>query len=193
MKSWATTLGGLPNEAICVAAAKIDPAAFAAIYDHYFAAVYNYVRYRLSDPVSADDVTAQIFEKVLISLPRYDAAHGQFAVWLFAIARNTVNDQLRVLRRRKWLSLERLHNRSSGTPQPEERVLQQEQYEALALALEQLTDRERDLLALKFAAQLSNRKLAELTGLTEANVAVILFRALKRLRSHLQSDQADHE
>jgi hypothetical protein len=64
MKSWATTLGALPNEAMCVAAAKIDPAAFAALYDHYFAAVYNYVRYRLADPVSADDVTAQIFEKV---------------------------------------------------------------------------------------------------------------------------------
>jgi RNA polymerase sigma-70 factor, ECF subfamily len=184
----ASTLDVHPQEMAWVMAAKVDPAAFAVIYDHYFDPVYTYVRYRLPDPNPADDVTAQIFERVLASLGRYEPEQGAFAVWLFTIARNAVTDHLRTLRRRRWLSFDRLDDYASDSDQPEETVIQREEQQTLLAALAKLPDRERDLLALKFASQLTNRRIAALTGLSESNVGVILFRALRRLRAELQND-----
>jgi RNA polymerase sigma factor (sigma-70 family) len=177
-----------PQEMAWITAAKVDPAAFAVIYDYYFGPVYTYVRYRLPDPVQADDVTAQVFERVLATLTLYEPERGAFAVWLFTIARNTVTDHLRKLRRRCWLSFDQLHDYACNGAQPEETVIQREEQQRLLAALAQLPDRERDLLALKFAGQLTNRRIATLTGLSESNVGVILFRALRRLRAELQND-----
>ncbi len=100
------TVAVLPNELALVARATAEPAAFAAIYDHYFPRVYNYVRYRVSDAETADDLTAQVFERALVNIGRYRPKRGPFAAWLFAIARNAVSDYLRAQRRRRWLSLE---------------------------------------------------------------------------------------
>ncbi len=78
----------LPNETALVAQAQVEPAAFAAIYDHYFSRVYNYVRYRIADVHLADDLTAQIFERTLARIGKYKPERAPFAAWLFAIARN---------------------------------------------------------------------------------------------------------
>ncbi|MBC8255576.1 MAG: sigma-70 family RNA polymerase sigma factor, partial [Ardenticatenia bacterium] len=91
----------------------------------------------------------------------------------------------RAKRRRGWLSLEVLRDRASAEPQPEEVVIHSETRAGLLAAVARLSDRERDLIALKFAAGLTNRRIAELTGLSESNVGVILYRAMRRLRAKL--------
>lgn len=179
------TVTVLPNEQALVACATAEPAAFAAIYDHYFPRVYNYVRYRVGDAEMADDLTAQVFERALVSIGRYRPERGPFAAWLFAIARNAVSDCLRAQRRRRWLSLEVLRDRASTEPQPEEVAIRDETRAELLAAVARLSDRERDLIALKFAAGLTNRRIAKLTGLSESNVGVILYRAMRRLRAEL--------
>ena len=75
-------------------------------YDHYFPRVYNDVRYRVGDAETADDLTAQVFERALVNIGRYRRERAPFAAWLFAIARNAVSDCLRAQRWRRWLSLE---------------------------------------------------------------------------------------
>ena len=90
----------LPNEQALVSRAAIDPAAFATIYDHYFAKVYNYVRYRVVHPETADDLTAQVFERAPANLTSYRPERAPFAAWLFAITRNAVNGHLRAQKRR---------------------------------------------------------------------------------------------
>jgi RNA polymerase sigma-70 factor (TIGR02952 family) len=179
----------LANELALVARATAEPAAFAAIYDHYFPRVYNYVRYRVGDAVAADDITAQTFERALAAIGRYRPKRAPFAAWLFAIARNAVSDYLRVQRRRRWLSLEVLCTQASDEPQPEEVAIRNETHAELLVALARLTDRERDLLALKFAAGLANHHIAELTGLSANHVAVILYRAVRRLRAGLSAGE----
>lgn len=178
--------GALANEITILATAKSDPAAFAELYDHYFGPVYNYVRYRVPDAVQAEDLTAQIFERVLTHLGSFDSQQATFAVWLFTVARNLVTDHLRAQKRRHWFSLEQVSERPQSTPLPEEQVIRGETQEALLGALTTLSDRERDLLALKFVAQMTNRSIAEFTGLSESNVGVILYRALARLRELLK-------
>jgi len=183
------TVTMLMNERALVGRATAEPAAFAAIYDHYFPCVYNYVRYRVRDAETADDVTAQVFERALVNIGSYRPERAPFAAWLFAIARNAVNDQLRAQRRRRWLSLEVLRSRASAEPQPEEVVTHNESRAELVAAVARLSDRERDLIALKFAAGLTNRRIAELIGLSESNVGVILYRAIRKLRDYLAGNE----
>lgn len=177
----------LANEIAILTQAKRDPSAFAAVYDHYFAGVYNYVRYRVPDACQAEDLTAQIFERVLRNLGSFDSGNqAGFSAWLFTVARNLVTDTLRSQRRRRWFSLEQVSDQPQRLPLPEEQVIHSEMQDALLAALTVLNDRERDLLALKFVAQMTNRRIAEVTGLSESNVGVILHRALAKLRGELR-------
>ena len=175
----------LTNEMALVARATAEPAAFAAIYDHYFPRVYNYVRYRVGDAVAADDITALVFERVLVGIDRYRPERAPFAGWLFAIARNAVTDHLRAQRQRRWLSLDVLRDQACDEPLPEQITIHAETRAEILAALARLSDRERDLIALKFTAGLTNRRIAELTGLRANNVGVILYRAVRRLRAEL--------
>jgi len=178
-----------PNEAALAARAMTEPAAFAAIYDYYFPRVYNYVRYRVQDAEAADDITSQVFEHALVNIRRYRSERAPLAVWLFAIARNAVNDYLRAQWRRRWLSLDALRDWPSSDPQPEEIADHNETRSRLLLAVAHLTERERDILGLKFGAGLTNRNIGELVGLSESNVGVILYRAVRRLRAELSSTE----
>ncbi|MBC7236038.1 MAG: sigma-70 family RNA polymerase sigma factor [Chloroflexi bacterium] len=186
-----STLVALPNEATLLARTIENPAAFATIYDHYFPRVYNYIRYRVADGQLADDLVSLVFTRALDRLPSYDPLRGSFAVWLLAIARNAVNDWLRAQKRRRWLSLETLRDWPDADSAPEETVLRHERRHDLLRAIAELDDRQRDILALKFAAGLTNRRIAELTGLSESNVGVILYRTVRKLREKLDG-RADH-
>jgi RNA polymerase sigma factor (sigma-70 family) len=167
--------------------AATGPAAFAAIYDFYFPRVYMYVRYRVGDPSAADDLTSKTFEQVLKKLDTYSPKRAPFAAWLFTIARNAVNDHLRALRRHPFLPLEALAGCTNFEDPPEEAVIQKEEKNRLFRAVAQLKERDRELIALKFTAGLTNRQIAGMLPLTEKNVSVILYRAIRDLRVHLKA------
>jgi len=179
----------LANEHVLVAQAKTDPAALAAIYDFYFARVYNYARYRVLDRVAADDLTSEIFEHVLAKLHTYHPERGPFSAWLFTIARNTVNYNLRKQKIRQWFSLEHVRNHANREPDPDETVIQNETRREVLNAVSQLGERERELIALKFTSGLTNRTISAMTGLKESHVAVILHRAVQRIRAQMGSVQ----
>lgn len=107
---------------------------------------------------------------------------------MFAIARNTVRDKYRSEgRRKRSLSILTAGARSS-TPGPLDEVLRSEERSELLGAITNLGRRDRDLIGLKFGAGLTSRRIEELSGLTETNVGVILFRAIRRLRRELEAD-----
>ncbi len=168
-----------------------EPATISAIYTHYFARVYTYVRYRVPDAATADDLTAQIFERMVSHIATYNPQRGPFAVWLWAIARNSVTDHRRANQRHRWLALDGVREWLSSTPLPEDTVIRAELHDALFHAVSGLADRERDLIALKFVGHFTNRRIAAMTGLSESNVAVILHRTLKRLRVELAPEETD--
>jgi len=166
--------------------------AFIQVYDEYFPRVYNYTRYRCGDSACADDLTAQIFERALTHFADFDPQRAPFGAWLFAIARNLVNNYLRSERRSTSLPIDMCERRPDASAGPEERLIHAESQAALLQALAQLSERERDLLSLKFAARLTNRRIAEIVGLSETNVGVIVYRALQRLRTLLDESAAPH-
>lgn len=183
----------LANETDLAARAAVEPSAFAAIYDHYFPKVYNYVRYRVQDADITDEITSHIFERVLTNIGSYRPQKAPFGAWLFAIARNAAQDHHRSLSRRPWLPLDRIVTHPSTDPLPEEAVEGRDINARLLQAIRALPPREQDLIALKFTSGMENKEIARVIGLSESNVGVILFRALRQLRSRLSDKESSHE
>lgn len=177
----------MPNEQTLVQQAQTDPAAFARLYDHYLRRVYNYMRYRLPDAQTADDLTAQVFHRALEGLNSYDPQKAPFGAWLFGIANYVIKDHFRRQQRLSWLSLDNLRQRFSLTVPPEEAAIQSEREASVLRAVARLNDREREIVALKFGGSLNNRQIAELTGLTPSNVGIILYRSMKQLKATLET------
>ena len=159
---------------------------FAGLYDRNFAKVYNYVSYRVGDAAAADDVASRVFERALDRLETYDPASGPVEAWLFGIARNAVADHFRAKRWLSWLPLEAFGERPGREPKNEDVLVEDESRRELRRALERLPARERELLALKFGAGMTNRAIAGQLGMGESNVGVILHRAVLKLRTALK-------
>jgi RNA polymerase sigma factor (sigma-70 family) len=174
-----------------VQAAVLDRRAFAPLYDRYYRRVYNYLSYRCGE--DAEDVTAQVFLKALHKIQTYDAERAPFSAWLFSIARNEANARLRRLRLRRFFPLDWTNNLADPQPDPERMALALETEAELLAAIQKLNHRERDVLGLRFAALLTNRQIADLTGLHESHVGVILFRTVRKLRHALNPEDVRDE
>src|SRR5262245_60225042 len=109
---------GSDDSALAVRAAA-DPAAFSELFDRYYAPVANYIRFRCDDDATAQDLAAVVFERLLHKISSYAPGKGPFGPWLFAVARNTVNDHWRRAIRRSWQSLEHAERKAGPEPWPE--------------------------------------------------------------------------
>jgi len=167
------------RERALVEAAKRDPAAFAALYQLYFARVYRYLRMRLPREEDAADLTQQVFLRALDALPRYQPRAAPFAAWLFAIARHALADRFR--RRHATLSLEVAAGLAADQG-PEDAAIQRETHERLRELLGTLDPTARDLLALRFAAGLSAPEIAAVVGKRPDAVRKQLSRLLQGLK-----------
>lgn len=181
------------QEGLLAERASRDRQAFAILYDRYFNRIYNYLRFRCSDPETADDLAAQVFERALANINSYRPDTAPFGAWLFAIARNALNDHLRAQQRWSWLPIDGLRRIAGHGPGPEESLVTQETQDELLSALEKLSQRERDLIALKFVGGLNNRQIAGMSGLSESNVGVILYRSMHRLREMMKGQASGFE
>ena len=159
----------------------IEELSFEDVYEANFRAIYNYAFYRVRDIATADDLTAQIFERALKHFGRYRPERAPVAVWLWAIARRVVQSHFARQRLIRWLPLDLFGDHSMGHS-PETVVLERMDQQELIAAFATLSAREQDLVALKFVGGLTNRQIAAIAGLSESNVGTIVSRALHRLR-----------
>ena len=159
---------------------------FAGLYDRNFAKVYNYVSYRVGDAAAADDVASRVFERALDRLETFDPRSGPVEAWLFGIARNAVVDHFRAKRWLSWLPLDAFFERPGRDPKTEDALVEDESRGELRRALGLLSARERELLALKFGAGMTNREIAGQLEMGESNVGVILHRSVLKLRTALK-------
>jgi RNA polymerase sigma-70 factor, ECF subfamily len=153
---------------------------FARAYGAHVWHVYGFLAYRVGDREAAEDLTQATFERALRAWSRFDPRRGSERTWLFAIARNVMIDYQR---RRRLGRLEPLEERTlAATLGPEERAGGSSE---LVEALAQLSARDREVLALRYGGGLSGPEIAELLGLTLANVQQVTSRSLRKLRALL--------
>jgi RNA polymerase sigma-70 factor, ECF subfamily len=158
---------------------------FEALYRDELPRVYNFFRYRVGDGPLAEDLTGETFEKAWRKRDQYCHDLAAFSTWLFTIARRVAVDHFR--RHKAEVPLDDLAAMpdSSNT---EDAAEAQVNFARLSILLARLADRDRELVALKYGAGLTNRTIAGLSGLSEANVGVILHRAVQTLRANWEAD-----
>jgi RNA polymerase sigma-70 factor (ECF subfamily) len=156
------------------------------IFESYYKRVYNYIYYRVNKQEICEDLTSQVFEKIILKISTYCENKANFDVWVFAIARNVVNDHFRSVKKYKFFSLDLVKDFVSKDKTPEEILLIEETNEQLFNALKILNTKERNIIALKFGANLKNKEIAVTLNMTESNVGVILYRSMKRLKNEIE-------
>jgi RNA polymerase sigma-70 factor (ECF subfamily) len=153
--------------------------AFDALYRSTAADVYAYVMSMVRDRSAAEDVTAAVFERAYRKRSRFDARRGSERAWVFGIARNAALDELRRRSRTASLVVEPDDPAAAGAFDEADAVDRRATVRAALAALE---PRDRELIALKFHAGLTNVEIAELIGISEANAGTRLHRAVTKLR-----------
>jgi len=167
----------------------MTPQDFSAVYDEHVWHVYGFFAYRLRSRADAEDLTQLTFERALRSWGRYDAAQASVGTWLMVIGRNLLVDHFRgdrTGRQQPLDELDREHRALVSAPDRLDLGLGPD----LERALAELGYRERELIALRFGADLNGPEIAALTGLSLANVQQILSRSLRRLRAILDGAQS---
>lgn len=161
-------------------AAKSDVRAFGELYERYYPRVYRYIYHRTGNVSDAEDITAQVFVKVLEALAGFRPhAHG-FAPWLFRIARNSVIDHYR--RRRSQSPAEALVNHV-GDEDPSGYVLGMERWSELHALVATLSADQRDVVLLRYAGDLSFPEIARAMGKNQPAVRMLLHRGLRKLKA----------
>ena len=155
---------------------------FEALYRRTFPRVYAYVASMLRDRSAAEEVTAQAFERAYRKRSSYHPGRGTAEAWVFGIARNAALDELRRLKRRATLEGEPEDIHGVTPDDHTEAIVRRETVRA---ALAQLEPRDRDLVALKFHAGLSNAEIGRVVGMTTSNVGTRLHRIMEKLRRGL--------
>lgn len=166
------------DDALAVAAGS-DPGAFACLYRRYITRIYRYLYSRTGNSDVAEELTAQVFTAAWEGLRRY-RAQGNFAAWLFSIARNKANDHFR--RQRGHLDLEQVVHRLFTNPDLLERVAHDEDLNRLAELVAELNQDELELLRLRYAAGLTYPEMAGLLRRSEGALKMGVGRLLARLR-----------
>ena len=175
---------GVSTAAVATATERPDEArvAFEALYRESRDDLYAYVSGLLRDRSAAEEVTAQAFERAWRKRRQINRRRGTPRTWLFGIARNAALDELR----RRSRIAEQPEDPILGGADPAETAIDRT---LLLKAIDSLNSRERELVALKFFAGLSNAEIATVIGTTESNAGTRLHRVIEKLRRSI--DEAD--
>lgn len=157
-------------------------ARFDALYRETASDVFAYVMTLVRERASAEDVTALTFERAYRRQSSFDARRGTQRAWLFGIARNAALDELRSRKRTTALLADPEDPSAAGSAATDEDDDAAIRRATVRAALAQLDPRERELIALKFHAGLSNGEIAKVLGISPANAGTRVHRAVTRLR-----------
>jgi len=170
------------DELKIIKAARQDPKVFGELYKLYVEQVFRYLYSQIGNVHEAEDTTAQTFLAAFESFDRFKQEE-HFASWLFAIARNKAMDQFR--KRKNTSSIDEVDDIPVEND-PLYGVIQSEQTAALSKLIQALPEEDRDLLRLRFLADMSFPEIAYLLHRNEDAVKKSIYRLLARLHSQLE-------
>jgi len=157
------------------------------LYDRYQESVFRYICSRVSNPQLAEDLTGDVFTRMVINLPKYRYTGIPFLAWLYKIARNLVIDTHRNTTSREHLPIEQIENLSTQEKGPAQVVENQIFVEQVQSALKELKPDKQDVLILRFIVGLSLKEVASTMGKSIDSIKITQHRALKEIRTILES------
>ncbi len=175
-------INSLSNEMEIIRTARGDPKAFGKLYLLYVERVFRYLCGRLGNVHEAEDTTAQTFLAAFKSFDRL-RQDGRFASWLFTIARNKAIDLIR--QRKNIISIDQVETISIETD-PLNDLIQSDQAALLSQLIRVLPEKDRELLRLRFLADMSFPEIAHILHRNEEAVKKSIYRLLARLHSQLE-------
>lgn len=153
---------------------------FTKMYEEYADDIFRFLYVHVQDEALAEDLTADTFTKAFQKIEDFD--FKQSRAWLYTIARNTMTDYWR---KKRPIALDEKLEIADDRPSHEEVFDKQLVSEELLAAIKRLPEDMKLVVSLRFMQGLSVRDTAFATGLTETNVRVIQYRALKKMRGLL--------
>ncbi len=181
----------MESDPTLVLARQLDPAALGRIHDRYYAEVFRYVAYRVHEPQAREDITSEVFLRLLGALQRGRGPRSNLRGWLLGTASHLVSDHYRDGFRRAVTELGESHpDRGESPAAAAERSLEQRRVQR---AMQALTRDQQHVLALRFSEERSLEETAHIMNRSIAAVKVLQFRALASLRRALGHEDTRHD
>lgn len=157
------------------------------LFSQHAQPLFGFLAYRVGDPTIAEDLLGDTFERVVRSRHRFDPAKGSETTWIYTIALNCLRDHLRRTKSER-AAVERSH--VPGEQFQDDASKRNEYNDMLFRGLDTLNAGEREIIALRFGADLRLEDIAKVTGKRQTTVQGRLYTALRKLREALERDQA---
>lgn len=177
------------EEQLLDAAVAYDERALAELYDRYEARIYHYVYRRTGDESLAEDLTAQVFIKMLQAIRDQRAWHSSFSGWLYRIAHNIVIDFYRQRDRYTQIGLDDSPDIVAEHDNPALSAETRLTADKVRVAMRQLTDEQSEVLSLRFLEGYSIFEVAVMMNKTEGAIKALQYRAVATLRNLLEHEQ----
>ncbi len=178
---------GPDDDALVERARRLDDDAWRIIFNRHYPRLYSYLYYRVGDPNIAEDLCGEVFEKAIKNIHRFKSRDGGLAGWLTRIAQNLAHDYHRRRHTRPPDPLELNETWMETGDDPAHELLARESSAYLYQALQKLTDDQRDVILLRFIAQMRTPEVARTMGKTVGAVKALQHRALAALRRELET------
>lgn len=163
-----------------IEAAKLNPARFAPIYDFYYKQIFIFIFKKVKDEELTADITSRVFLKALLNLKKYEHRGFPFSSWLYRIAANEVNMHFRKMKKKQEVELN--ENDLKTLLDEVNQNSSDEQMELVINGLNQLPLEQMDLIDMRFFEKRSFKEIGEITGTTEGNAKIKVYRALDKLK-----------
>ncbi|QPC84565.1 sigma-70 family RNA polymerase sigma factor [Phototrophicus methaneseepsis] len=167
-----------------------DRKAISQIYQAYVDQIYRYIAYRVGNTQDAEDITTEVFIKMIEALPTYKITGAPFEAWLYRMASARVIDMRRKSNRHTQEEL--ADHFASSHPLPEQEVLTEEEHSELQAAFFTLSEEDQDVLYLRFVEHYSHKQVADVLGRSVTAVKSAQHRALNRLADLLGQNKVRH-
>jgi RNA polymerase sigma-70 factor (ECF subfamily) len=163
-----------------------DPDAFSEIYDQCQPAIYRYILYKVGNTTTAEDLTSEVFVRLVEKIDRFTYRGRPLLAWLYTIARNLITDHHRRSKQSSPLELDELI--VSDDACIEETIEGQLAYRRIITAISHLTEDQRQVIVLRFIEEMDNATVAHMLGKSITAIKALQRRGLKALRRILDQD-----
>ena len=169
-------------------ASALDERALGIVFDQFYPSLFRYIYHHVRHIQTAEDLAADVFRRFLESIKKGRGPNRHLKAWLYRVAHNLVIDDSRriVHRNHSPLDEDQRADVDEVSEQVQRSILRQQAYEAM----DQLTEKQRQVITLRFLEGLTNREVARVLGMTVGTVKSLQHRGLASMQRHLNPAEA---